>query len=145
MDQHWIENPKRLDRYQHIPPIILRSESIVTTLEGDLLDSLHQSNLLIIYNVVLVHAVEPRIVTPKNQVRILEIAPNSKGNELCLDSCCVYSDCTEHLKQNIRLMVIKLSSVVNVLKKRNSKINNVLLGRFVVSNHNLFTIQRERQ
>ena len=28
--------------------IILRSESIVTTLEGDLLDSLHQSNLIII-------------------------------------------------------------------------------------------------
>ena len=55
--------------------ITLRSESIVTTLEGDLLDSLHQSNLLIIYNVVLVHMVEPRIVTPKNQVRILEIAP----------------------------------------------------------------------
>ena len=55
--------------------IILRSESIVTTLEGDLLDSLHQSNLLIIYNVVLVHAVEPRIVTPKNQFRFLEIAP----------------------------------------------------------------------
>ena len=28
-------------------PIILRSESIVATLEGDLLDSLHQSNLII--------------------------------------------------------------------------------------------------
>ena len=29
--------------------------------------------------------------------------------------------------------MIKLSFVVNVLKKRNNKINNVLLGRFVVS------------